>query len=152
MFSVEVDTSGFKRACDDLFAGLVQTASEAVLASSKAAEAEAKAVIRATTKRHTGQLEDLTVATRVSLTSAKFTSAAKYAIFIDAGTRPHLIQARRAKFLRFQMGGATLFRRAVRHPGTAPRPFVQRATMAGEFAMNLVAQRGVERVAAVFNR
>lgn len=152
MFSVEVDTSGFKRACDDLFAGLVQTASEAVIAGSKAAEAEAKAIIRATTKRHTGTLEDLTISTRVSLTSARFTSAAKYARLIDSGTRHHVIAARNAQFLRFVKNGTVYFRRFVHHPGTAPRPFVDRAIATGELAMNLIAERGVERVAAVFNR
>lgn len=152
LFSVDVDTAGFRRACDDLFAGLVQTASEAAMAGSKAAELEAKAILRSTTKRHTGQLEDLTISSRVSLTSARFKSSAKYARFIDSGTRPHVIAARNGEFLRFVKNGSVYFRRFVHHPGTAPRPFIDRAIATGELAMNLIAERGVERAAAVFNR
>lgn len=40
--------------------------------------------------------------------------------FLERGTRPHLIVARNAKVLAFDAGGATLFRRVVRHPGTKP--------------------------------
>lgn len=44
-------------------------------------------------------------------------------------TKPHVIDARRAKVLRFQMGGETVFRRKVNHPGsTMPeRSYLRRA-------------------------
>lgn len=45
------------------------------------------------------------------------TSTAPYARFVDEGTKPHTIRARRAKALRFRAGGRTVFRRSVRHPG-----------------------------------
>lgn len=41
-----------------------------------------------------------------------------YAEFVERGTSPHTIHARNARALRFMAGGATVFARSVRHPGT----------------------------------
>jgi len=46
--------------------------------------------------------------------------------FILEGTRAHTIVAR-GHALKFQAGGETLYRPAVRHPGTRANPFVERA-------------------------
>jgi hypothetical protein len=43
--------------------------------------------------------------------------------FVIDGTRPHLIRPRRAKALRFQVGGDVVF--------TRPNPFLQRALRLG---------------------
>lgn len=43
------------------------------------------------------------------------------------GSAPHIIAARRAKALRFEMNGAVVFRRSVRHPGTRGTKFLTRA-------------------------
>lgn len=51
--------------------------------------------------------------------------------FVLDGTRPHLIRPRRAKALRFEVGGEVVFTRLVRHPGTRPNPFLQRALRLG---------------------
>lgn len=40
------------------------------------------------------------------------------ALFTDAGTRPHVIEPRRARALRFSAGGVTVFASHVDHPGT----------------------------------
>lgn len=49
---------------------------------------------------------------------------ATYAPFLEYGTRPHRIVARRGKALRFLDRTGTLrFARSVNHPGTRPRPF-----------------------------
>lgn len=50
--------------------------------------------------------------------------AAQYVIF---GTRPHIIRARRANFLRFEVDGAVLYRKQVRHPGYAGDNFLAEA-------------------------
>ncbi|MDH6489676.1 hypothetical protein [Streptomyces sp. SAI-127] len=54
------------------------------------------------------------------------------------GTRPHIIRPRRAKgrnnrpaALRFEVGGDVVFAKLVRHPGTRPNPFLQRALRLG---------------------
>lgn len=55
-------------------------------------------------------------------------STAAYAKFLVEGTRPHEIRARNAAALHFWVSGGTeMWRRTVRHPGTRPNPFVQKA-------------------------
>lgn len=57
---------------------------------------------------------------------------ARYALFVEAGTKPHEIKARRAKFLRFEQNGQVVFRKRVWHPGTKPARFMQSARDASE--------------------
>lgn len=52
---------------------------------------------------------------------------ADYAVYVHEGTRPHLIRPRRAKALRFQVGGRTVYAMRVSHPGTRARPFLRNA-------------------------
>lgn len=49
-----------------------------------------------------------------------------YAIFHHEGTRPHVIEAKNAKFLRFRsrQSGEFVFRKRVNHPGTQPNRFL----------------------------
>ncbi|WP_327345999.1 hypothetical protein [Streptomyces europaeiscabiei] len=51
--------------------------------------------------------------------------------FVLDGTRPHIIRPRRAKALRFDVGGETVFASVVRHPGTRPNNFMGRALRLG---------------------
>lgn len=60
----------------------------------------------------------------------------EYAAFVNDGTKPHIIRPRRAKVLRFNVGGQTVFARVVNHPGTKARPFLDRALR------EVAAQRG----------
>lgn len=41
-----------------------------------------------------------------------------HAVFIEGGTRPHVIEPRRRKALRFMVGTAIVFAKKVFHPGT----------------------------------
>lgn len=50
-----------------------------------------------------------------------------YAKMVHDGTRPHVIRPRQAQALRFVVGGRVVFARVVHHPGTRPRPFLDRA-------------------------
>ncbi len=59
--------------------------------------------------------------------SVKVGSDLEYAGFVNDGTRPHIIRPRRAQVLRFTVGGRTVFAKVVHHPGTRPRPFLDRA-------------------------
>ena len=53
-------------------------------------------------------------------------SRAKYTIFVHDATRPHIIRARHARFLRFEAPpGVVRFRKMVRHPGTRGNPFLR---------------------------
>ncbi|MEU4584873.1 hypothetical protein AB0F92_22700 [Kitasatospora aureofaciens] len=51
--------------------------------------------------------------------------------YVVEGTRPHIIRPRRAKALRFEIGGRTVFAKVVHHPGTRANPFLQRALREG---------------------
>jgi hypothetical protein len=58
----------------------------------------------------------------------------RYTMFEHDGTSPHIIVARRRKALRFTVGGRTIFRRSVRHPGTRGTFFLTRSLpLAGGF-------------------
>lgn len=50
-----------------------------------------------------------------------------YAPYVNDGTRPHTIRPKRAQALRFTVGGKVVFAKVVHHPGTKPRPFLDRA-------------------------
>ncbi|MFB7114819.1 hypothetical protein [Streptomyces sp. NPDC056291] len=51
--------------------------------------------------------------------------------YVIEGTRPHIVRPRRAKSLRFEVGGHVVFSAYARHPGTRPNPFLQRALRMG---------------------
>lgn len=51
----------------------------------------------------------------------------EYAGFVNDGTRPHVIRPRRAKALRFTVGGRVVYATVVNHPGARARPFLDRA-------------------------
>lgn len=51
--------------------------------------------------------------------------------YVLDGTRPHIIRPRRAKALRFEVGGEVVYAQLVRHPGTRPNNFLIRALRQG---------------------
>lgn len=59
---------------------------------------------------------------------ATIQALAPYAVFVVKGTAPHEIRPMNASVLAFETGGGMVFTRLVRHPGTRPNPFMQRAT------------------------
>jgi hypothetical protein len=85
--------------------------------------------VRERTKRRSGRYERSIQAqiTSSGLGSGLFaelavTSNVPYAGFIERGTKPHRIRAkRRGGKLKFSIGGRTFFRPYVNHPGTSPR-------------------------------
>jgi hypothetical protein len=54
-------------------------------------------------------------------------ASTRYALFVEDGTRAHVIRPRRRRALRFVMGGQTVFRTSVRHPGTKATYFMRDA-------------------------
>lgn len=68
---------------------------------------------------------------------------ARHALFVEAGTKPHPIVARRATFLRFEQHGVVRFARRVFHPGTKPTNFMRDARDKGESALAVFVERGV---------
>ena len=53
---------------------------------------------------------------------------ASYAVYVERGTAPHEIRPVNASVLAFEVGSNMIFTPLVRHPGTKPNPFMQRAT------------------------
>ncbi len=69
----------------------------------------------------------------VGIVEASIKPLASYAIFLEKGTVPHLIRPVNASVLAFEgSSGEMVFTRLVRHPGTQPNPFMQRAADATE--------------------
>ena len=58
---------------------------------------------------------------------ASIQALAAYAMYIVEGTAPHEIRPVNASVLAFQIAGRIVFTPLVRHPGTKPNPFMQRA-------------------------
>ena len=77
------------------------------------------------------------------------TPAVKHATFMENGTRPHVIKARRAPFLVFRVNGVLVRAKQVNHPGTAKRPFMANARRDGAIALSLSLH---ERVAQAMQR
>jgi len=78
-------------------------------------------------------------------------NTAPHAHAIESGARPHVIEARRRKALRFMSGGKAIFRRRVNHPGNRPLKFLYRATnAAGRVLKQGIANR-MQRAAQVFS-
>jgi HK97 gp10 family phage protein len=61
---------------------------------------------------------------------ASISALASYAIYVEKGTAPHEIRPVNASVLAFEVGGGVVFTRLVRHLGTKPNPFMQRAVEA----------------------
>ena len=58
---------------------------------------------------------------------ASIQALAAYALYVEKETRPHEIRPVNASVLAFEVGGKMVFTPLVRHPGTKPNPFMQRA-------------------------
>jgi hypothetical protein len=75
----------------------------------------------------TGKLAP-SIVTEIKEGEAKLQALAPYAKFVVEGTRPHEIHPASANVLVFNTkSGDLVFTKLVRHPGTKPNPFLQRA-------------------------
>jgi hypothetical protein len=154
MIDIEFDLSDVKRACDEAHHALVSHLHVAV--TSAATEGVAEAKTRRRYKDRTGGLTGSAYA-RITRWSSNGADAvmgwtAKYATFVDGGTAPHVIEAKRGGYLRFAGAGGDVFVRRVNHPGTRPDGFAGLAYQKAES----VAVREIEVAAhmaeAAFNK
>lgn len=58
-------------------------------------------------------------------------ASAPHAAYVEYGTKPHRIEAKNRRALRFVQHGEIRFRRGVNHPGTKPRHFMDDAATVG---------------------
>lgn len=75
-------------------------------------------------------------------------ATAEHASFVHDGTPPHIITAKNAKALRFNVGGATRFAKSVKHPGTKPNDFVTAGAQEGQQVLDHDAEAAVARLKA----
>lgn len=57
----------------------------------------------------------------------EYGTSTPYAPYVLHGTQAHIIRARNARSLRWVQAGENRFAKQVRHPGTRPNPFPERA-------------------------
>lgn len=68
------------------------------------------------------------------------------AVRLATGTRPHEIRARNARALRFEVGGQTVLRTAVQHPGTKPDGYLERAAAHAEGKIHGLVSAALDRL------
>lgn len=56
--------------------------------------------------------------TTATLVRLRLFNTKRHAVFIEEGTRPHIIRPRVARVLAFDVGGRRVFAKVVHHPGT----------------------------------
>ncbi len=96
-------------------------------------------------KDRTGQLRGTVDIIDTGAYSKRLIAPASYALYVNGGTKPHVILPKNFPFLRFVIAGRVIFARKVNHPGTSPRPFMEHAADAGGQAMKIAFEDGVEQ-------
>jgi len=85
----------------------------------------AERTMREEAPKRTGALRK-SIRKAVSSMEAEIGSQVPYAVYVEYGTRPHIITPVKARALRFEVGKEIVFTRLVQHPGAKPNPFVRR--------------------------
>lgn len=171
--SARAETEGARRALGVLLLGIRDAGDAAIYDAIRAAEVS----IRSTTlfKNQSGRLRKDFQTYRQNRYRAIYESRTPYAIFVESGTRAHLIrpkeghgfegplkegQSRRAiddigthrVALRWFTNGSVHFARVVHHPGTLPRPFMREARDAAERQALATADRHLTLALNTFHR
>lgn len=113
--------------------GFVRDAEEALAISLRDVQERARAEHRFTTR--TGLVERsirTASASHGAQLSGTVYTALDYGVYLHEGTKPHSIEPRRKKALRWTDGGAFVFARRVKHPGTKEDPYIYEALDAEE--------------------
>lgn len=130
-----------------LKAGIQHAAQEALRAGVDAAYASAVSTPRFRDRRPPEEGTRGSIRHRIEGLQG-FVEASGAARFLEYGTPPHVIVAH-GKALRFTVEGQVLFRRWVKHPGTAARPFMhearERGLQAAEFGVEVFVNAAIQR-------
>lgn len=143
MFRVRVIAKGVRRALQLLDDRITSSARQAL--GQAAAYAAERARTTSTFKDRTGRLRRSIQRGAKSTYSLFVRTGARYALFVEDGTRPHVISARRARALRFVVGGTTVFRTSVRHPGTKATHFMRTARDNAEAQLTRFVEVGIRQ-------
>jgi len=71
---------------------------------------------------------------------------AEYGVYVDQGTKPHVILPRTKPYLAFQINGRWIYTKRVNHPGTKPTFFFTNAVKATEPYANAEMGKAMDRV------
>ncbi len=123
--TAQIDGAAFLKDLANASAQLPLEAATALRRTAAAAATYAK--LSRLYKSHTYGLRASIHSASLSPTHARVSANARYAGYVEEGTRSHFIFPRRKKALRFTQNGAIRFARWVFHPGTKARPFMQEA-------------------------
>lgn len=143
MFKFDIDTSAIAAAADRLRTEMAAATRDAVTATAQ--ESLTRIQRPAYWRPHTGATGRSFVISVLSDTASRVSSSLKVAGFLNNGTSPHAIVARRAKFLRFVQNGAVRFARQVRHTGTKPKNFVDTEVRLGTIDLSEYAESALRR-------
>lgn len=143
MISFSVQTSETREWLRHAFSSMVSETGHALEDGLERGEGIARQNLSLKTKTRTGMLMQGVRGELVSFTHGRLVDRVPYAGCIEFGTRPHVIEARRAKFLRFiNRSGKVVFARKVNHPGTKPRSFMREgADAAAQLTSNRIEER-----------
>lgn len=151
--SVRIDGSAFRRALEILSGDIAQASGEALESAVDAAARDAFSTNLF--RNHTWKLREGTKSTvnRQNYTG-RIENRVTYARFIEDGTKPHVIMARKSPLLRFfwTRHGIWFAGKKVNHPGTAPRPFFKHAGEVGSNQLSRALEHLAEQRITRFNR
>lgn len=147
VISLEVDLPAFERDVrtfvEGVQRGLADVAHEAALDGAETARTVGRFQDR------TGELRgSIRVLSRVRTAEggeARFGTRVRHGLFVEAGTRPHEIRARRASALRWEQDGEIHFAKLVHHPGGRAFPFMGPGAIRAEASLYARAQVLVAR-------
>lgn len=118
---------------ESLRGSFMKEASEALAVSLRDVQERARAEHRFTTRTGLAERSIRTAEARKGQTlSGTVYTALDYGVYLHEGTKPHVIEPRRKKALRWTDGGRFVFARRVKHPGTKADPYIYDALDAEE--------------------
>jgi len=98
-----------------------------------------------------GNLRQLIKQVRTNKLRGLISSKAKYSEYVHEGTAPHIIRVRSKKVLANRRRGK-IFGKIVRHPGTRPNPFMERALKKSESRINGYFRTAINNVIRMITR
>lgn len=149
---IHIDTSDLRAAVEEANRALPGDVRAAVARACEVGESTAKVTAPHRTYELRDSIDGQVLSSDASGATGELRATAEHASYVRDGTPPHEITPRRGRFLRFEVGGKTVFATKVNHPGTKPNDFWKRAAEKAEDVLEREAQRAADQFAARVNR
>jgi len=127
--AVRIDATKTVASLRNMNGGIVQAA--ALILKSAIEDTVSRAKATTAWKDRSGETRKSIVGSRTGFGTGIVTAGGA-SRFLENGTRAHIIEAKRAKALKFSVNGQMLFRRRVQHPGTKGAYFLTQARNAAQ--------------------